>query len=128
MYSMAARWWNDASVRDTLFLALTIVRGLQVLQVLLTGLGFFYIRDSLGAGSIAPGGYALVLFLLAFLAPWVLRILGAKGAFVLTSGGLALVRLVEQVVPWPAVDLGLTTLGTLLFLLFIPLYAGHVRG
>ena len=37
-------------------------------------------------------------------------------------------RLAEQLVPWPVVDLGLTTFGTALFLLFIPTYIGHLRG
>ena len=127
MCSVASRWLDRNSLYETAFLALTVVFGLQVLRVLFTGL-VFYIRESLDAGSFVPGAYALVLFLLAFLAAPMFRALGHKQALALTSGGLALVRLVEQLVPWPAVDLGLTTLGTVLFLLFIPTYIGHVRG
>ena len=127
MYSVASRWLYRNSLYEAVFLALTVAFGLQVLRVLLTGL-VFYVRESLDAGSFVPGAYALLLFLLAFLAAAVFRSLGHKRALVLTAGGLALVRLVEQLVPWPAVDLGLTTFGTALFLLFIPTYAGHLRG
>ena len=127
MYSVASRWLYRNSLHEAVFLALTVVFGLQVLRVLLTGL-VFHVRESLDAGSFVPGAYALLLFLLAFLAAPVFRSLGHKRALVLTAGGLALVRLVEQLVPWPVVDLGLTTLGTALFLLFIPTYIGHLRG
>ena len=127
MNLIASRWLDRSSIRETAFLALTVVFGLQILRVLLTGL-VFYIRDSLGAGSIAPGAYALVLFLLAFLVIPLGNLLGSRPMLVITAGGLALVRLAEQLVPWPVVDLGLATLGTALFLLFIPTYIGHVRG
>ena len=123
---VASRWWDRTTVMETAFLALTVVFGLQLLRVLLTGL-VFYIRDSLDAGSIAPGAYALVLFLLAFLAPTLGRLLGPRRSLALTAGGLALMRLAEQLAPWPAVDLGLSTVGTALFLLFIPTYIGHLR-
>ena len=122
----ASRWSTRSSLQETALLALTVVFGLQVLRVLLTGL-VFYIRDSQDAGSFVPGGYALVLFLLAFLAAPVRRLLGPRHTLILTAGGLALVRLVEQLVPWPVVDLGLTTLGTALFLLFIPTYVGRLQ-
>ena len=127
MYSVASRWLHRNSLHEAVFLALTVVFGLQVLRVLLTGL-VFHVRESLDAGSFVPGAYALVLFLLAFLAAPMFRALGHKRALVFTAGGLALVRLLEQLVPWPVVDLGLTTLGTALFLLFIPTYIGHLRG
>ncbi|MCE2464035.1 MAG: hypothetical protein J4F46_09060 [Dehalococcoidia bacterium] len=126
MYSVAFRWLYRNSLYEAVFLALTVVLGLQVLRVLLTGL-VFYIRESLDAGSFVPGAYVLLLFLLAFLAARMFRALGRRRALVLTAGGLALVRLVEQLVPWPVVDLGLTTLGTAFFLLFIPTYIGHLR-
>ena len=121
------RWWESVDLRETALLALTIVLGLQILRVLLTGL-VFYLRDSLGAGSIMPGVYALAVFSLAFLAVPVRSHLGPRRTLVLTAGGLALVRFFEQLAPWPVVDLGLTTLGTVLFLVFIPTYIGHIRG
>ena len=120
-------WWDRVSVQETALMALTVVFGLQMLRVLLNGL-VFYIRDSLGAGSFIPGGYALVLFLCAFLAVPAVRVLGRDRVLILTAAGLALMRLAEQFVPWPVVDLALTTVGVLLFLWFIPVYAGRLRG
>ena len=122
----SSRWWDWSYLREAAFLALTVVFGLQVFRVLLNGL-VFYIRDAQGAEPFTPGVYALILFLLAFLAASVHKFLGPRRALVLTGGGLALLRLVEQTVPWPVVDLALTTFGTAFFLLFIPIYIGHAR-
>jgi len=122
----SSRWWDWSYLREAAFLALTVVFGLQVFRVLLNGL-VFYIRDAQGAPAFTPGVYALILFLLAFLAASVHKFLGPRRALVLTGGGLALLRLVEQTVPWPVVDLALTTFGTAFFLLFIPNYIGHAR-
>ena len=120
------RWWHRTTVRDVAFLALTVVFGLQLLRVLLPSL-VFYIRDAQGAGFILPGAYAFVLFLLAFLAAPLHTLLGHRRSMKLTAGGLALLRLVEQLVPWPVVDLAMATFGTALFLLFILTYIGRVR-
>ena len=114
------------SLRDTAFLALTVLFGLQLLRVLLPGL-VFYIRDAQGAHPAVPGAYAFILFLLVFLAVPVHRLLGHERTLILTAGGLGLVKLVEQMAPWPVVDLGMATFGTALFLWFIPTYVGHVR-
>ena len=75
MYSVASRWLYRNSLYEAVFLALTVVFGLQVLRVLLTGL-VFYVRESFDAGSFVAGGYALALFLLAFLAAPMFRYLG----------------------------------------------------
>ena len=117
------RFIERKSLLDAALVTLTVVFGLQELRVLLTGL-VFYILDSLGAHTVIPGVYALALFLIAFLAARIYVVLGPKRALLLTSGGLALVRLAEQVIPWPVGDLGLSTIGTALFLLFIPTYLG----
>ena len=108
-------------------MALAVMFGLQLLRVLFTGL-VFYIRESLGASSFVPGAYALVLFLGAFLALPLARLLGVRGALAMAAAGTGAARLAEQVVPWPAVDLGLTTAGVLAFLWFVPLYAARLRG
>ena len=121
------RWREWSGLREAVFLALAVVFGLQIIRVLLTGL-IFYIRDSQGASPAVPGAYAFGVFLLAFLAPVIQRFLGPRGTLALTAGGLALVRLAEQVVSSPAVDLGLTSLGAVLFFLFIPTYVGRTRG
>ena len=125
--AITSRWWDRSTLWETAFFALGAVFALQLLRVFLTGL-VFYLRDSQGAGSIAPGIYALVLFMVAFLAVPVGRALGARGALVLTSGGVASARIVEQLVPWPVVDLAVTTVGIACFLMFVPTYVGHLRG
>ncbi len=127
MYSTASRWWDRGALRETALLALTVLFGLQLLRVLFAEL-VFYIRDSLGAGSILPGVFVLALFLLAFLAAPIHKALGPRRALALTAGGLALMRLVEQLVPWPVADLALATAGTGLFFLCIPAYISHLRG
>ena len=127
MHLIASRLNDRSTLWNIALLALTVVFGLQLLRVLLTGL-VFYIRDSLGAGSFVPGVYALALFSLAFLATPLCRRLGTRRTLMLAGGGVALARLVEQLVTSPVADLGLSTVGTALFLIFIPTYIGHVRG
>lgn len=95
------RFIERKSLLDAALVTLTVVFGLQELRVLLTGL-VFYIRDSLGAHTVIPGVHALALFLIAFLAARKYVVLGPKRALLLTSGGLALVRLAEQVIPCPS--------------------------
>ena len=123
-----ARGWlehsHPRSIADIAFLALTVVFGLQVFRVLLVEL-VFYLRDSLGSSPAVPGIYALALFLVPFSASWVSRLLGPRYAVMLTAGGLALARLIEQFITWPAADLALATIGTAFFLLFIPIYIGR---
>jgi endonuclease/exonuclease/phosphatase family metal-dependent hydrolase len=123
-----ARGWLEHShprnIADIAFLALTVVLGLQVFRVLLVEL-VFYLRDSLGSSPAVPGIYALALFLVPFSASWVSRLLGPRYAVMLTAGGLALARLIEQFITWPAADLALATIGTAFFLLFIPIYIGR---
>ena len=114
-------------LRDTALLALAVVFGLQLLRVLFTGL-VFYIRESVGTSSFVPGAYALVLFLGAFLALPLARLLGVRGGLAVAAAGTGAARLAEQVVPWPAVDLVLATIGVLAFLWFVPLYAARLRG
>ena len=125
--TQSTRWLDRPFLQDTALMALAVLFGLQLLRVLLNGL-VFYIRDSLGTGSFVPGGYALVLFLGGFLAVAVVRLLGVRGALMVAAVGLGLARLAEQFVPWPVVDLVLTTVGVLMFLWFVPLHAARLRG
>ncbi len=108
-------------------MALAVVFGLQLVRVLFTGL-VFYIRESVGTSSFVPGAYALVLFLGAFLALPLARLLGVRGGLAVAAAGTGAARLAEQAVPWPAVDLVLTSAGVLAFLWFVPLYAARLRG
>ena len=119
--------WSRRHTLHALSLALTVVFGLQMLRVLLPEL-VFYLKDSAGQGAVVPGVYSVALFSLAFLAPVVHRYLGPKRLLVVAAGGLALSRIAEQSVTSPPADLALASLGTLLFLWSIPVFAGILRG
>ncbi len=106
--------------------ALVITLGLQTLRVLIPSLGW-YLRDTLGMGSATLGMYAFGTFLVGFLAPLVWRLPGSRTGLWVTAGGLALVRLAEQLISEPAIVLWLSMLGTALFLLFLPIFVGHAR-
>jgi endonuclease/exonuclease/phosphatase family metal-dependent hydrolase len=106
--------------------ALTVTLGLQLLRVLIPGLSW-YMRDTLGVSPAMLGACALGTFLLGFIAAPLRRALGSALSLTITAGGLALVRLGEQIVHQPAADLSLSALGTALFLSAIPIFAAHAR-
>jgi len=106
--------------------ALTVVFGAQTLRLLLPRI-VQYLGVQAGVSTIDMGLFALGVFLTAFLAAAVHRMLRLRAALALTAGGLAVVRLVEQLSTTSSLDLVLVTIGTILFLLFLPLYLGHVR-
>jgi endonuclease/exonuclease/phosphatase family metal-dependent hydrolase len=106
--------------------ALIVTLGLQLLRVLIPGLSW-YMRDTLGAGPAVLGACALGTFLLGFLTAPLRRAFGAAKSLTVAAGGLAGVRLAEQIVHHPAVDLGLSMLGTVLFLIALPMLAASVR-
>lgn len=113
-------------IQDTALMALAVVFGLQLLRVLFPNL-VFYLRESVGASPVVPGVYALVLFLAAFLALPLARLLGVRGSLAAAAGGLGAARLVEQFTPWPVADLALTTVGVLTFLWFVPIFSTVLR-
>lgn len=118
--------WTRATLLPLLLPALTTVIGLQTLRVWASSL-VWYLRDSAGAPSTTLGLYALATFALPFFAGLVWRLLGGRRALWLTAGGLAVVRLAEQVSTSAPVDLGLTTVGVVLFAVFFPVYLGLTR-
>ena len=121
-----SRWsWRDLG--DAAALALAFLFGLQLLRSLLTSL-IFYLGEVRDASSVTLGLYAFALFLAPFLATPVRRFLGPQRAVPLAAGGTALLRAAEQLVSSPAVELAVATVGTSLFLLFIALSAGALRG
>nr|MBC8280461.1 hypothetical protein [Chloroflexota bacterium] len=115
------RWWERSGLGQTLLVALTVAFGLQLMRMLLAEL-VFYLRDSLGAAPAMAGICALAVFSLAFLAPYIRRLLDPKAALLLTAGGVSLMRLAEQAVHLPAADLALAALGTAFFLMFVPIF------
>ncbi len=106
--------------------AVGLVLGLQSLRVLLPYL-VWYLGDVRGAAPSALAVCAFGAFLCAFLAAPLRRLLGAGPALWLAGGGLAVLRVVEQLVPTPASDLWLSLAATALFALFLPLAIGQMR-
>ena len=107
--------------------ALTVLFGLQTLRMLLPLIVYYYGVQP-GVTTIDMGLYALGVFLAAFLAAALRRLLRPRPTLLLTAGGVALLRLAEQFSTGTRLDLLLTTAGTVLFLFFLPVYLGHVRG
>ncbi|MEE9198719.1 MAG: endonuclease/exonuclease/phosphatase family protein, partial [Dehalococcoidia bacterium] len=99
----------------------------QMIRMLMTGL-VFYLREVVGVGSMLVGGIALALFLVAFLAPLLPRLLGYRASLAVTAGGLGLVRATEQYVTSVPADLALAMVGTVLFLWSLPLWFSVFRG
>jgi endonuclease/exonuclease/phosphatase family metal-dependent hydrolase len=115
-----------AGLRALALPALVVTLGLQTLRVFIPSLGW-YLRDTLGVGSLTLAAYALGTFIIGFLAAALRRAAGPGLALWITAAGLALARLAEQVIPLPAADLWLSMAGTAFFLLFLPTFVGHVR-
>ncbi len=127
MITTARRLWSRQTLMEAGLPALTAVLGIQTLRVLLPSIMYAY-GERPGVTSIHLGLYAFGTFLVAFLAAVLLRLLGPRASLALTAGGVAVLRLAEQLSPSPSLDLALTSLGTMLFTLFLPIYLGRVRG
>jgi len=101
--------------------ALTVTFGLQVLRVLIPGLTWT-LGDRFDLGAVYLGIAALAVFLTAFLAGGLRRLLGSSRAIAVTAGGLGLTRLLMQV--WwgePLFNLVLAMVGTALFVMYLPI-------
>jgi hypothetical protein len=103
-----------------------VPRRTALLRVFIPSLAW-YLRDTQGLSSISLLPYAFGTFLVGYTAVWVRRALGSSRALWLTGGGVALVRLAEQISRSPAADLWLSLAGVAAFLLFLPVFLGHVR-
>jgi endonuclease/exonuclease/phosphatase family metal-dependent hydrolase len=101
--------------------ALTVLAGLQLLRLMVTTVLSVY-RDRLGAPLASLAMFALVVVGLGFLAAPAARLLGRGRALVATAAGVALVRLVVQLVPDAFARWLLAPLGVVLFLWFVPLW------
>lgn len=107
--------------------AIGLVFGLQSMRVFLPSL-VWHLGDVRGASPSALAACAFGAFLCAFLAAPLRRIVGPGLAMWLAGGGLAVSRLIEQLVPLPASDLWLSLAATAFFALFLPLAVGQMRG
>jgi endonuclease/exonuclease/phosphatase family metal-dependent hydrolase len=104
--------------------ALTVLAGLQLLRLMVTTVVSVY-RDRLGAPLTSLALFALVVVGLGFLAAPAARLLGRGRALVVSAAGVALVRLVVQLVPDAFARWLLVPLGVVLFLWFVPLWLGR---
>ena len=119
-------WFRLSTLRRLALPALVTVLGLQSLRVYYPSLAW-YLRDTVGVGSITLGGIAFATFLLGFVAPLVRRLFGSRGALWFAGGGLAGLRLLEQFSTDPALDLYLSLASVALFLIFWSTFIGHSR-
>lgn len=113
------------STYNILLPAITVLFGLQTLRVLIPTIVYVY-GDSMGASTIQLGIYAAIVFLTSFLFAFISRFIGIKLTLFITTLGVGLIRLLEQIFSSPYIDFYLSTLGTALFILFIPSYLSYM--
>src|ERR671922_2438110 len=127
-------WWAPprpgpppvAALAELVLPVLTVTFGLQLLRLMVPTILSVY-RERLGAPLSSLALFAFGVFLLGFLAAPVARLLGAGRALALAAGGVAVVRLMLQVVPDALARWLLAPVGVVLFLWFVPLWLGRPR-
>ena len=118
--------WDRSTLMGLALPTLVVTLGLQILRVFFPSLAW-YLRDTVGVGSITLGMIAFAAFLPGYLAPLAYRWLGPRNSLWLAAAGVAILRLAEQVVVDPQVDLWLSFAGTTCFVLFFPFFIAHTR-
>lgn len=119
---------SDNSLISALMIpALTVLFGLQVLRVLVPSL-IWLLGDRFELGAIQLGAIVLIVFSLSFLAGGLRSLLSNRWSILITAGGLGLLRLTMQF-HWeePLVNLTMAMVGTVFFMLFLPIYLDRVR-
>lgn len=106
--------------------ALMTLFGLQMIRVTFPTFTY-YLRDAKGMDPLALAPIALGVFALSFLAGPLWHLAGLRTALIITAGGLALLRVAEQLSFTPGLDLILASAGVALFLMYIPIALGAVR-
>ena len=105
---------------------LVVTMGMQLLRLFIGSLTW-YLRDTEGLSAVSLAPYAFGTFVLAFLAPLLWRVAGPRLALWISAGGVAILRLIEQIVTEPSLDLWLSMAGTAAFLLYLPTFMGQSR-
>lgn len=108
--------------------ALTVVLGMESVRVLVS-LAFWVLRDRSQWTAQEVGLLGFLVFVTAFLAGPLWRLLGPRVMLVITVGGLGLLRLVMQA--WtgdPVGDLVLAVGAVVLFVLALPTLLARIRG
>ena len=113
-------------LRQWIIPILVVTMGLQMLRLFIGSLTW-YLRDTVGLSAVSLAPYAFGTFLLALLAPLVWRVAGPRLALWIAAGGLTILRLIEQIVTDPGLDLWLSMAGTAVFLMYLPVFMGHLR-
>jgi endonuclease/exonuclease/phosphatase family metal-dependent hydrolase len=106
--------------------ALTLALGLQLLHVFVPSM-VWYLRDVNGVATLGLLPYAFAPFVLAMFAGALRRTAGPRLSLLITSGGVAVLRLAEQVSRNSALDLWLSIAGLTCLFMFLPLFIGHAR-
>jgi endonuclease/exonuclease/phosphatase family metal-dependent hydrolase len=121
-----SKFWDNETLFELGLPALTTMFGMQLLRVLLSSFAW-YLGDSLGINHPLLGVIAIGLFLVAFLAEPFRRAAGSRRSLIAVVGGIGLMRLVDQISPSPAIDLGAAAIGTILFTFYFPFYLTRTR-
>jgi endonuclease/exonuclease/phosphatase family metal-dependent hydrolase len=104
-------------ISGMIMIALIVIFGLQLIRVLLPTL-VYYLRDAKGMSAITLAPIALGIFAISFLVAPLCKLIGQRRALLLSAGGVALLRAVEQLIVDPTLDLVLVSLGVALFAMF----------
>ena len=113
-------------LRQWLVPILIVTMGMQLLRLFIASLTW-YLRDTVGLSAFSLAPYAFGTFLIGLLAPLLWRVAGHRPALWISAGGVAILRLVEQVVSEPELDLWLSIAGIAAFLLYLPTFMGQLR-
>lgn len=101
--------------------ALATTLGLQSIRVLFPSLTWV-LADAHGAGPLTLTAVAFASFFPAVFAPLLRRLAGRQRSLTLAAGGLAVLRLAEQLNRDPFLDLWLAAGATAFFVVFLPLW------
>ena len=120
MFSRYLRWLGSKPLlADVGVGSLTFAFGLQLLRVLVPGM-FWILGDRMGLNSILLGLIGLAIFLTAFLAIPLEKMLGKWRLVIIAAAGIPVTRLYVQL--WwgePLFNLCVAIIGTMLFFIFI---------
>lgn len=119
-------WVRIPTLRGLALPALVTLIGMQSLRVYFPSLAW-YLRDTVGVGSMTLGGIAIATFLVGLVSPALRRLIGPGGLLWLTAGGLGILRLVEQLSTSPSLDLYLSLASVALFVMFLSAFTGQTR-
>lgn len=121
-----SRLIDFSQILDYLLPALVVTLGMQTLRTLIPGVAW-YLRDTLGVGTLQLIPYALGPFLLGFFAAAFRKVVGPRPSLWISAGGLGVIRLFIQFNSNASAHFWSSVVGVGLFTIFIPIFIGHVR-